>query len=86
MPEISRFFGIVVRMFDDELDPPHIQTEFQGHVALIDFSGNIMRGDLGSRTATRLVREWMSLHVEELRVDWTLAQAGRELQKITPLD
>jgi hypothetical protein len=41
---------------------------------------------LGSRTATRLVREWIDLHVEELRNDWELAQAGRDIKKIAPLE
>ena len=35
-----------------------------------------------SRTAIRLVREWIDLHVTELREDWELAQAGEELKKI----
>ena len=57
MPEISRFFGIIIRMYFDEHNPPHIHTEYQGQKAVFDFSGNVTRGDLGSRTATKLVRE-----------------------------
>ena len=58
MPEIGRFFGIIIRMFFDDHNPPHIHAEYQRHKAVFDFLGNVMRGDLGSRTATRLVREW----------------------------
>jgi len=86
MPEISRFFGIIIRMFFDEHNPPHIHAEYQGRKAVFDFNGNVTRGDLGSRTATKLVREWIDLHVEELQADWALAQAGRGLEKIAPLD
>jgi hypothetical protein len=86
MPEISRFFGIIIRMFFDEHNPPHIHTEYQGPKAVFDLNGNIMQGDLGSRTASRLVREWIDLHVDELRADWELAQTGREINKIAPLD
>jgi hypothetical protein len=86
MPEISRFFGIIIRMFFDEHIPPHIHAEYQGQKAVFDLSGNVTRGDLRSRTATKLVREWIDLHVEELRIDWELAQAGRELKKIAPLE
>jgi len=32
------------------------------------------------------VREWIDLHVEELGADWALAQAGREVEKIAPLE
>jgi len=42
--------------------------------------------DLHSRTATKLVREWIDLHVEELSADWALAQAGREVEKIALLE
>lgn len=86
MPEISRFFGIIIRMFFDDHNPPHIHAEYQGRKAVFDFVGNVMRGDLGSRTATKLVREWIDIHVNELRSDWELAQAGRELKKIDPLE
>ena len=84
MPEICRFFGIIIRMFFD--DPPHIHTEYQGNKAVFDLKGNITRGDLQSRTATRLVREWIDLRSSELQEDWELAQAGKELRKISPLD
>ena len=86
MPEISRFFGIIVRMFFDEHNPPHIHVEYQGHKAVFDLKGDMTRGDLDSRTATKLVREWIDLHVDELRADWELAQAGQEVRKIAPLD
>jgi hypothetical protein len=44
MPEISRFFGIIIRMFFDEHSPPHIHGEYQGHKAVFDLNGNIMQG------------------------------------------
>ena len=86
MPEISRFFGIIIRMFFDEHNPSHIHVEYQGNKAVFDLNGNITRGDLGSRTAVRLVREWIDMHNNELREDWELAQAGKEIKKIAPLD
>lgn len=86
MPEISRFFGIIIRMFFDEHNPPHIHVEYQGSKAVFDLNGNITRGYLGSRTAVRLVREWIDLHSNDLREDWELAQAGKEIKKIAPLD
>lgn len=86
MPEISRFFGIIIRMFFDEHNPPHIHAEYQGHKAVFDLNGNVMRGSLDSRTATRLVREWIDLHEDELRADWELAQTGREVKRIAPLE
>lgn len=86
MPEISRFFGIIVRMFYDDHNPPHCHVEFGGKRAVMDFHGNILGGDLGSRTALKLVREWIDIHQGELVEDWELARAGQQIKKITPLE
>ena len=85
MPVISAFFGIVIRMYYDEHDPPHLHAEYQGNRAVLDFRGNIIKGDLRSRTALRLVREWIDLHPGDLYADWELAQAGHNLKEIEPL-
>ena len=86
MPEISRFLGIVIRMYYDEHDPPHLHAEYSGARVLLDFKGNILRGDLGSRAALRLVREWIDMHPHELLENWELARSGKDLKKIAPLD
>lgn len=72
-------------MFYDDHDPPHIHVEYQGKKALFDFRGNIIRGDLQSRTAVKLIREWVDLRYRELIEDWELAKQGKEIKKIEPL-
>lgn len=72
-------------MFYDDHNPPHIHVEYQSNKALIDLQGNILRGDLGSKTALRLVREWIDLHEAELIEDWNLALSGKEIKRIEPL-
>ncbi len=86
MPEISRFFGIIIRMFYDEHNPPHFHVEFQGNKAVFDVEGNLLKGNLGSKTARKLVREWVDLHSNEIVLNWDLAMGGKELKKIDPLD
>ena len=86
MPIISRFFGIIIRMFYDDHNPPHFHAEYQGNKALFDFYGNIIKGGLNSRTATKLIREWIDLHIAELEEDWQLAREGKEIKKIAPLE
>lgn len=86
MPIISRFFGIIIRMYYDDYNPPHVHVEYSGANAIFDFKGNILKGNLASRTATRLVREWIDLHQPELEEDWQLAVSGKEIKKIQPLD
>ena len=86
MPVISRFFGIVVRMYYDEHNPPHIHAEYRNNKAVIDFRGNILKGDLKSRTATRLIREWIDIRHSDLEEDWNLAQSGNKIREIEPLN
>jgi hypothetical protein len=86
MPIISIFFGIIIRMYYDEHNPPHIHVEYQGNKAILDFQGNILKGDLKSRTALRLVRDWIDLRNDEIDEDWKLAQKGEQIKKIPPLE
>jgi hypothetical protein len=53
---------------------------------LVDFGGNVLRGNLGSRAALRLLREWIDLRAAELQEDWELARTGTPLKKIESLD
>jgi hypothetical protein len=79
------FFGIIIRMYYDEHNPPHMHVEYQGKKAVIDFRGNILLGDLSSKTALRLVREWIDLHENELYHNWESARTGLEIKPIDPL-
>ena len=72
-------------MFYDEHNPPHFHAEYSGNKAVFDFGGNVLKGSLFSRTATKLVREWIDLHVVELEEDWKLARESKEIKKIEPL-
>ena len=85
MPEVSRFFGIIIRMFYDEHNPPHFHAEYAGKKALFDFDGNIIKGSLASRTATKLVREWLDLPVSKLEEAWNSARERKDIKKIEPL-
>lgn len=86
MPTVSVFFGIVIRMFFDDHNPPHFHAEYQGDKAVFDFRGNILRGEIGSRTAVKLIREWVDLHVNELQQNWDDMQQGLAFKRIDPLD
>ena len=85
MPIISKFFGIIIRMFYDEHNPPHLHAEYQGYNAVFDFQGNMIKGDLRSRTAMKLVREWIDISLADLEEDWRLAGERKELKNINPL-
>lgn len=86
MPEVSRFFGIVVAMFYNEHSPPHFHAKYGDDQASIRIdNGEILEGHLGPR-ALRLVAEWRMLHQTELIEDWNRAQARQPLNKIAPLE
>lgn len=86
MPIISAFFGIVVRMFYQEHEPPHFHAEYQGQQAKFDFAGEMIVGSIGSRTARRLIREWAVQHATELAGNWEKMKAGEPLDRIAPLE
>jgi hypothetical protein len=85
MPEISRFFGILIKMFFDDHNPPHFHAEYGGDVALIGILNlSVFSGRLPPR-AMGLVIEWATIHQQELLNDWNRARAQQDLLKIAPL-
>ncbi|MFN8457661.1 MAG: DUF4160 domain-containing protein [Anaerolineae bacterium] len=85
MPEISRFFGIIIKMYFDEHPPPHFHAEYGEQEALIDINTlAIISGQLSPR-ALGLVMEWAALHRDELRQVWERARNMESLGKIAPL-
>lgn len=72
-------------MFFDDHNPPHFHAEYGGEKVVFDLRGNILQGDLKSKAAVRLVRDWIDLHSTELEADWKLAKQGKPLKKIKPL-
>lgn len=86
MPELSRFFGIVIGIFYREHGRPHFHAVYGESEAVIDIeSGEIISGKLPKR-ALALVAEWHAEHKTELRENWELARQHRALKKIAPLE
>lgn len=86
MPEISRFFGIVIQMFYDDHTPPHFHARYGREHAVISLPGlMVLKGGLPPR-ALGLVMEWAAQHREELQEDWALAKAKAPLKAIPPLE
>ena len=88
MPEISRFFGIVIRMFMEVGAPhhrPHFHAAYQGLTAVFALDVIECIGSNLPRTQQRLVEAWAEIHQEELLRDWALLQSGQPPLKIEPL-
>jgi len=80
MPEISRFYGIVVKMFYEDHEPPHFHVRYGDHEAVFS-----MAGWLPPR-AQGLVVEWGLLNQDTLMENWKRMRAREPLKKIPPLE
>lgn len=86
MPEISRFFSIIVQMYYHDHEPPDFHVRYSGQKALIAIETlALLRGHLSPR-ALGLVAEWAAMHRAELIADWNLARAEAVLNPIAPLE
>ncbi|MCE7062858.1 DUF4160 domain-containing protein [Dyadobacter sp. CY343] len=86
MPEISRFFGIVIFMYFKDHLPPHFHAEYAGDEAQFSIeTGNILAGRLPGKQI-RLVQAWVELHREELYLNYFESQKDNaQFRKIRPL-
>ena len=72
MPEIVRFYGIIIKMFfkPKEHEPSHIHAIYNEYVGVFNIKTyEMFEGDLPSK-AQELVKEWLSLHSDELQEMW----------------
>ena len=88
MPEICRFFGIIIRMYVEPQAPhhrPHFHAYYQENVGVYAIDEiELIAGQL-PRRQHRLVEAWAELHQRELLADWERLQSGRIPLRIDPL-
>lgn len=82
MPEIARFYGIVIKLFFGDHPPPHFHAVYGEYVGLFDIETlEMIEGDLPNRART-LVVEWASSNQDELKRMWDT----QEYHKLPPLE
>lgn len=88
MPELSRFYGIVIRMFSEPSavhHTPHFHDYYQEHTAVYRIGPvALLSGSLPTKQS-RLVEAWAELHQDELADDWSQLLEGRPPKAIRPL-
>ncbi len=85
MPEVSRFFGISIRMYYDDHNPPHFHALYAGNEAEVGIDSlEVLEGEL-SRRAIGMVLEWAAAHQQELIENWQLLLADQPPNRIEPL-
>lgn len=83
MPELSRFYGIIIKMFfiGSKHNPPHIHVIYGEYTGMINIvTGELIEGDLPVR-ALKMVREWLDIHRDEIQTIWD----SQEFRKVAPL-
>ena len=84
MPEISRFYGITIKMYflSREHNSPHIHAIYNKDIAVIDIQTlEVIEGKMPKR-ALKLVKEWILIHKSEIKEIWKTQQ----FKKIEPLN
>ena len=84
MPEISRFYGIVIYMYIADHNPPHFHIWYDDYKATMTITDGIGTGSL-PRRAIKMVYEWLDLHKEELMENWERLSNRESANKIEPL-
>ena len=85
VPELSRFFGIVIGMFYDEHGPPHFHARYGEYKISMEIGTRAAVGRFPPR-ALVLVEDWARLHELELLANWRRARAGEPLEHIAPME
>jgi hypothetical protein len=84
MPEISRFYGLIILMNFKDHSPPHFHVWYGDYKAMVTIQDGIVKGEMPQRALT-MIFEWLGIHRQDLMTDWNLAQKGDSLNKIEPL-
>ena len=88
MPEISRFFGIIIRMYAEPDAPhhqPHFHAYYQQHTAVFNINTIELISGSVPRKQRRFIEAWAELHKKDLLKNWKLLQSGELPNKVEPL-
>ncbi len=81
MAELCRFFGIIVAMFADDHNPPHIHVRYGDYEVTITVKDYIVNGSMPRKELKRIF-QWMEGHQEALMDNWNRLHNGEEAIKI----
>lgn len=84
MPEISKFYGIIVSLYWYDHNPPHVHFTYGEYECSISVFDRVVDGEAPAKVIAK-VNEWMNLHEAEILSLWEKAQKGDKLGRIEPL-
>lgn len=85
MSEVSRFYGIIILMFADDHNPPHIHVRYGDRRASITIKNGLVTGQLARKELVK-VYQWIDLHYDEILDNWNRLKNGLEPLPIKPLE
>lgn len=86
MPELSRFYGIVIFMYFNDHPPPHFHAKYGEHKAKFEIAtGRMLDGGLPKRSLA-LIEDWRQQHVHDLEAAWAAMLAREPYGRIDPLE
>jgi hypothetical protein len=85
VPELSRFYGIVVRMYFNGHEPPHFHATYSGSSVRIGIESLSVQSGAFPPRALGLVVEWAALHRGDLLAAWRRVQHFEAPGKVEPL-
>ena len=87
MPIISQFYGIIIRMYYDDMkqhNTSHMHVQYASCKAVYDLNGKCIKGSLPKKQS-KMVEAWIEIHNEELNLLWKIMQEENEFFTIEPL-
>lgn len=84
MPTISMFYGIIIRMYYIDHNPPHFHAFYGKDMAKFNLDGEVIDGNFPSKQI-KLVQAWIEIHKKELEANWELSKNSERPFKISPL-
>ena len=80
MPEICRFFGIIVSLYWKDHNPPHIHFSYGDYECSISVLDRVVDGQAPVKVIAK-VNEWIDLHEAEILTLWEKAQKGEKTEQ-----
>ena len=82
MPEISRFYGIVITMYFDDRHQPHFHARYGEYRASFTINPPVLYAGAMPRRQQNMILGWAEIHMAELLENWQRGQSGQLMQKI----
>lgn len=84
MPQISRFYGIIILMNFKDHCPPHFHAWYNEYRVIVNIDDGVINGTMPAR-AVKLILEWWEINKSQLIECWDKAQEGLPIGMIDPL-